>query len=124
MRNARTRGSRTNSDSGALLASSSPTRGRSIGASGAAANSGLVAAAGRPGRDYAAWLAREPLADRTKQDYARWVRSFAAWAASAREAVDWGGDPLTDPVARDYAAREFTRWLQVERRLAPASVNL
>lgn len=73
---------------------------------------------------YAAWLARQPLADRTKREYARWVRSFAAWAPGAGEAVEWGGDPLTDPLARDYAARDFKRWLQVERRLAPASVNL
>jgi len=29
-----------------------------------------------------------------------------------------------DPLARDYAARDFKRWLQVERRLAPRSVNL
>jgi integrase/recombinase XerC len=73
---------------------------------------------------YAAWLARQPLADRTKREYVRWVRSFAAWAVSAGEAVEWGGDPLTDPLARDYAARDFKRWLQVERRLAAASVNL
>lgn len=52
------------------------------------------------------------------------MRSFAAWAPGAAEAVEWGGDPLTDPLARDYAARDFKRWLQVERRLAPASVNL
>jgi hypothetical protein len=73
---------------------------------------------------YVAWLARQPLADRTKREYERWVRSFAAWASAAPEAVDWGGDPLVDPLARDYAARDFKRWLQIERRLAPSSVNL
>lgn len=71
-----------------------------------------------------AWLARQPLADRTKREYERWVRSFAAWASAAPEAVEWGGDPLVDPLARDYAARDFKRWLQIERRLAPSSVNL
>jgi len=73
---------------------------------------------------YAAWLTRQPLSDRTKQEYARWVRSFAAWAQDAPEAGEWGGDPLTDPLARDYAARDFKRWLQIERRLAPSSINL
>ncbi len=73
---------------------------------------------------YAAWLARQPLADRTKREYGRWVRSFAAWARAAPEGGEWGGDPLTDPLARDYAARDFKRWLQVERRLAPSSINL
>jgi len=52
---------------------------------------------------YAAWLARQPLADRTKGEYTRWVRSFAAWAKDAPQAGEWGGDPLTDPLARDYA---------------------
>ncbi len=73
---------------------------------------------------YAAWLARQPLADRTKREYERWVRSFTAWAQNAPEAGEWGGDPLTDPLARDYAVRDFKRWLQVERRLAPSSINL
>ncbi len=73
---------------------------------------------------YVAWLARQPLADRTKREYARWVRSFAGWAATAPEAGEWGEDPLVDPLARDYAARDFKRWLQIERRLAPSSVNL
>lgn len=73
---------------------------------------------------YEAWLARQPLAARTKREYARWVRSFAGWAQAAPEAGEWGADPLTDPLARDYAARDFKRWLQVERRLAPSSVNL
>jgi len=73
---------------------------------------------------YAAWLTRQPLADRTKQEYERWIRSFAFWAQGAPEAGEWGGDPLTDPLARDYAARDFKRWLQIERRLAPSSINL
>lgn len=73
---------------------------------------------------YAAWLTRQPLADRTKREYERWVRSFAAWAREAPEAGEWGGDPLIDPLARDYAVRDFKRWLQVERRLAPSSINL
>ncbi|MDP8910059.1 MAG: tyrosine-type recombinase/integrase, partial [Chloroflexota bacterium] len=33
-------------------------------------------------------------------------------------------DPLTDPLARDHAARDFRRYLQVERRAAASTVNL
>ena len=36
----------------------------------------------------------------------------------------WQGDPLTDPLARDHAARDFRRWQQVERRAAASTVNL
>lgn len=86
--------------------------------------SGSVAAFDEAVATYAAWLTRQPLADRTKKEYARWVRSFAAWAKDAPESGEWGGDPLTDPLARDYAVRDFKRWLQVERRLAPSSINL
>jgi hypothetical protein len=31
---------------------------------------------------------------------------------------------LTDPLARDHAARDFRRYLQVERRAAASTVNL
>jgi integrase/recombinase XerC len=86
--------------------------------------SGSVSAFEEAAAAYVVWLARQPLADRTKREYERWVRSFAAWAVAAPEAVEWGGDPLVNPLARDYAARDFKRWLQIERRLAPSSVNL
>ncbi len=35
-----------------------------------------------------------------------------------------GADPLADLAARDYAARDFKRFLKSERALGPASVNL
>jgi hypothetical protein len=31
---------------------------------------------------------------------------------------------MTDPLARDHAARDFRRYLQVERRAAASTVNL
>jgi integrase len=34
------------------------------------------------------------------------------------------GDPLVDPLARDHAARDFRRYLQVEKRAAASTVNL
>jgi hypothetical protein len=45
------------------------------------------------------------------------------WLTGAKDG-GWGGDPLSDPLARDYAARDFKRFLKVERGLRPASVNL
>jgi len=72
---------------------------------------------------YRRWLASVPLAERSKREYARNVEAFCDWLAEV-DNEGWGGDPLGDPVARDYAARDFKRFLTVERRLRPASVNL
>jgi site-specific recombinase XerD len=70
---------------------------------------------------YDVWLDGQPLSERTRREYARQVAGFAAWlgANPAR-----GGDALADPFARDYAVRDFKRHLKLERRWAPASVNL
>lgn len=72
---------------------------------------------------YRRWLASVPLAERSKREYARNVEAFCAWLAEV-DHEGWGGDPLFDPLARDYAARDFKRFLKVERGLRPASVNL
>ena len=72
---------------------------------------------------YARWLAGQPLAERSKREYLRNVKLFCDWLAGV-EGDGWGADPLRDPLARDYAARDFKRFLKVERRLRPASVNL
>jgi hypothetical protein len=72
---------------------------------------------------YRRWLASVPLAERSKREYARNVESFCDWLSGAKDG-GWGGDPLSDPLARDYAARDFKRFLKVERGLRPASVNL
>jgi integrase/recombinase XerC len=74
-------------------------------------------------RRYEQWLSSQPLAERSKREYLRNVRVFCAWLAEADDG-GWGGDPLSDRLARDYAARDFKRFLKVERRLGPASVNL
>jgi site-specific recombinase XerD len=65
-------------------------------------------------------LRRAPLAARTKEAYAKHVGSYGAWLGGGGE----GGDPLGDPRARDYAARDFKRHLKVDRGWKPASVNL
>jgi site-specific recombinase XerD len=70
------------------------------------------------------WLAGRPLAERSRREYARNVRAYCGWLAVTPDRDGWQGDPLTDPLARDHAARDFRRWLQVERRAAPSTVNL
>ena len=70
------------------------------------------------------WLAGRPLADRSRREYARNVRVYCAWLAATPDRDGWQGDPLTDPLARDHAARDFRRYLQVERRAAASTVNL
>ncbi len=70
------------------------------------------------------WLAGRPLADRSRREYARNVRAFCAWLATMPDRDGWQGDPLADPLARDHAARDFRRYLQVERKAAASTVNL
>src|ERR1700733_6070173 len=73
---------------------------------------------------YERWLAGLPLAARTRGEYARWARAFCAWLADGADVRALGADPLGDARARDYAARDFKRYLKSERALGPASVNL
>lgn len=76
-----------------------------------------------PGR-FERWLAGRPLAERSRREYARNVRAYCAWLAETPDRDGWQGDPLTDPLARDHAARDFRRYLQVERKAAASTVNL
>ncbi|MGO9752141.1 MAG: tyrosine recombinase XerC [Solirubrobacteraceae bacterium] len=70
------------------------------------------------------WLAGRPLADRSRREYARNVRAYCEWLAVTPDRDGWQGDPLVDPLARDHAARDFRRYLQVEKRAAASTVNL
>ena len=70
------------------------------------------------------WLAGRPLADRSRREYARNVRAYCEWLAETPDRDRWQGDPLVDPLARDHAARDFRRYLQVEKRAAASTVNL
>jgi site-specific recombinase XerD len=73
---------------------------------------------------YERWLAGLPLAERTRREYLRWARVFCSWLVDGVDARAVGADPLVDRRARDYAARDFKRFLKLERALGPASVNL
>ena len=70
------------------------------------------------------WLAGRPLAERSRREYARNARAYCAWLEQTPDRDGWQGDPLWDPLARDHAARDFRRYLQVERRAAASTVNL
>jgi len=69
---------------------------------------------------YAASLADQPLSERTREAYLAAVTAFLAWLA-ARDAGP--GDALLAPRARDLAARDYKRYMKVDRGLSPASVN-
>jgi site-specific recombinase XerD len=69
---------------------------------------------------YRRWLARQPLAERTRDAYAAQVRGFLAWLADSEH----GAAALTEPQVRDWAVRDYKRWVKAApRRWAPASVN-
>lgn len=62
---------------------------------------------------YEVWLRGLPLAQRTRREYLRWVRLFCVWLADGMDVRAAGADPLVEPRARDYAARDFKRFLKV-----------
>jgi site-specific recombinase XerD len=70
---------------------------------------------------YESWLLKQPLAKKTQDAYRFHVRKFWDYLASRPTT---GDDPLHDAFARDYAVRDFKRYLKTERRAKPASVNL
>jgi len=70
---------------------------------------------------YGAWLGRQPLSENTKRAY--WVRAGQYLEYLAATPAEYG-DPLEDPHARDYAARDFKAHLKTVRKASPSSVNL
>ena len=71
---------------------------------------------------YRRWLARQPLSANTRRAYLGRVRQYCAYLQTT--ANGYGGDPLSDPHARDYAIRDFKSHLKKARKAKPASVNL
>jgi integrase/recombinase XerC len=68
---------------------------------------------------YERWLARQPLAGRTRDAYTAQVHSFVDWLAGSEH----GGAALTEPHARDWAVRDYKRHVKASKRWSPASVN-
>ena len=69
--------------------------------------------------DYAAQVARADMTDQARRTYLSRVRVFLAWLAGA----DVDGDPLTDPDAAVWAARDYKAYLYGTLKRAPATVN-
>jgi len=63
------------------------------------------------------------LAAASRAKYAARVRGFLAWLDTAGRDPDLDGDPLTDPVARDGAVRDWRVWAKTTARLQPATIN-
>lgn len=70
--------------------------------------------------EYETWLRRQPLAESTRRAYLRGARDFLEWLEGSD--LEYG-DPLSDPHARNFAARDWRAHLKRSRRLAPRSVN-
>jgi site-specific recombinase XerD len=70
--------------------------------------------------EYGAWLDQQPLSARTREAYLAAATAFAGWL----DGPDGGcGEALSAPRARDVAARDYKRYLKVDRGLSPATVN-
>jgi len=61
--------------------------------------------------DYAAALDDAPLSVESRRTYLSRVRMYLAWLAEHRPTPATTGDPITSPSARDWAVRDYRRWL-------------
>lgn len=68
---------------------------------------------------YEAWLARQPLAGRTRDAYCAQVHGFVDWLAASEH----GGAALVEAHVRDWAVRDYKRHVKASKRWAAASVN-
>ncbi|MDH3368487.1 MAG: tyrosine-type recombinase/integrase [Acidimicrobiia bacterium] len=69
--------------------------------------------------EYVVWLERQPLAERTRDAYRAQVESFLVWLSGTESP----SQALVVPHVRDWAVRDYKRFLKRGRRLAPSSVN-
>jgi site-specific recombinase XerD len=68
---------------------------------------------------YERWLKRQPLAARSRDAYRAQVGAFVGWLAGSEH----GGAALTDTAVRDWAVRDYKRFVKTKKRWAPTSVN-
>ena len=65
---------------------------------------------------YDVWLTRQPLAARTRDAYLAQVRDFVTWLAGSEH----GAGALGDPDVRDWAVRDYKRYVKTTKRSGPA----
>jgi len=70
-------------------------------------------------REYTAKLTSAPLSAQTRRTYAAKVRQYLVWLHTA----DTAGDPLREPAARNWAVRDYRRYLHTITKRSPATVN-
>ncbi len=68
---------------------------------------------------YEVWLGKQPLAARSREAYRSQVAGFLAWLATTEDPMA----ALSATAVRDWAARDYKRFLKTKHRLSPASVN-
>ncbi len=68
---------------------------------------------------YEDWVKSQPLAARSREAYLAQVREFVTWLAGSEH----GAQALADPHVRDWAVRDYKRFVKTTKRWAPASVN-
>lgn len=69
---------------------------------------------------YREWLEQQPLSAHTRRAYRGRVKGFLEWLAAHPRTEN----PLVAGPARDYAVRDYKRYLKAERGAKPSSVNL
>jgi site-specific recombinase XerD len=70
---------------------------------------------------YGTWLERQPLSENTRRAYRVRAGQYLEYLSATPAEY---GNPLENPHARDYAARDFKAYLKTVRRAKPSSVNL
>ena len=68
---------------------------------------------------YDGWLTRQPLAARTRDAYLAQARDFVTWLAGSEH----GARALVASDVRDWAVRDYKRYVKTTKRWGPASVN-
>ena len=68
---------------------------------------------------YRRWLGRQPLSSRTRQVYLAQVSGYVQWLAGG----EYGAAALAEPAVRDWAVRDYKRYLTRTRKWKPSSVN-
>lgn len=68
---------------------------------------------------FGVWLDKQPLSGRSRAAYRSQVAGFLAWLATTEDPMA----ALSATAVRDWAARDYKRFLKTKQRLSPASVN-
>jgi integrase/recombinase XerC len=68
---------------------------------------------------YAPWLQRQPLAKRSREAYLAQVKGFVSWLAGSEH----GAQALSEEHVRDWAVRDYKRYVKTTKKWAPTSVN-